>query len=291
MYIGAWPEYHLAKLVAKSDAGEDVSADLRPPCHRVDVPTAAEAAEESLRRVLASRREQARLPPILPNSRPAPSKPRVWQPPLPETPKRTRRTSSVPAAAAPAPPEAPPEALRPHSDRAPQRHRAEVAPRLARTPPWREPQEPKPPLGHLPGWIGQMRSSVEATRQLVKGEEKTLSAAKLEPLGDCSPLKRQEPRCATNAHASTEGSSRSEALAWPPEPKERKQQTIPEMGLAFAEPISSLQSPKAETGCQDPPTDAPMAFTFDEEEEALIAWSQALCLDDISLEEELMLPR
>eukprot|EP00913_Durusdinium_trenchii_P016620 g15623.t1 len=200
----------------------------------------------ALRRVLASRREQARLPPILPNSRPAPSKPRVWQPPLPETPKRTRRTSSVPAAAAPAPPEAPPEALRPHSDRAPQRHRAEVAPRLARTPPWREPQEPKPPLGHLPGWIGQMRSSVEATRQLVKGEEKTLSAAKLEPLGDCSPLKRQEPRCATNAHASTEGSSRSEALAWPPEPKERKQQTIPEMGLAFAEPISSLQSPKAE---------------------------------------------
>lgn len=281
MYIGVWPEYHLAKLVTKSDAGEDLSkGDLLPPFARVDVPDPADAAQESYRRALEiSRREQAaRLPPI-PNARPprSLSKPSVWHPPLPaSSPPRARhgvagvaaprRTSSMP----PTPPAAANGSgagsgtARPHSDRAAQRHRAAAAPRLAETPPWRE--LPPKPAGHMPTWIAQMRQDVEATRQLFRGDlPKSFSWGKLQPL---------EGRSPTTSPVSKEMATSVQGALKEPSPIEVGHQ-------------AALKKPPAALNEEIVATDLPV----DGEEEDLIAWSQALCLEDIELDEsQLLLP-
>ena len=309
MYIGVWPEYHLAKVVAKSDAGEKLSqGDLLPPFARVDVLDPEEAAQESYRRALeASRREQAaRLPPIPPNSRPTGrslSKPSVWHPPLPESSPPThsrsrhvacgRRTSSVPPGDRTASTSA---AARPQSDRAPQRRRAEAAgvpeaPRLAQTPPWRS--SPPKPSGQMPSWIAQMRSGVEATRQLFRGESpgRSFSTGKLRPL---------ETEGSDGA-----GSPANASIAWNASPhshiKPKDSKELKEMVTSPASPVSPVSTSRFRQGAmQDAEVEAVpqmpssvgvmTALQVDEEEEALIAWSQALCLDEIELDSSLLLP-
>eukprot|EP00435_Cladocopium_sp_Y103_P039763 s977_g10.t1 len=270
MYIGVWPEYHLAKLVAKSDAGEDLpKGDLLPPFARVDVPDPAEAAQESYRRALeSSRREQAaRLPPIPPTARPARSlsKPSVWHPPLPESspPQHRarhgaaapRRTSSMP----PTPPAAAADChggsggtARPHSDRAAQRRRAAAAPRLAETPPWRE--LPPKPSGRMPNWIAQMREDVEATRQLFRGDQqvpRSFSLGKLQPLDG-------ERRSPTTSPCKAEMASKEMASA-----SSSVQGALKDSSPPIEAPLRVSQPP------------VPAALPVDCEEEDLIAWSQA----------------
>ncbi|CAJ1361618.1 unnamed protein product [Effrenium voratum] len=298
MYIGVWPEYHLAKLVAKAESGCDTVLDspdaLLPPCRRVDVPDPAEQVESSYRRALEQARAerpqaaQARLPPLPRRSAGtcarANSRPRVWQPPLPETVPTTfgtpRRASSVPSSPAPGP-------LvedRPQSDRGrgqasrraalppPAAPAAPGAPRLGSTPPWRE--------ASMPSWIAQMRADVEATRQELRGEDaqpisRSLSG-KLRPL---SPASRTKPRERSQELSSPRGSREAKAAPFLV-PRERSAE-MPE--APFLAPERGAEIPEAQG------FDVPLSFELLGEEEALIAWSQTVRLDDVHLD-ELLLP-
>ncbi|CAJ1460632.1 unnamed protein product [Effrenium voratum] len=130
------------------------------------------------------------------------------------------------------------------------------APRLGSTPPWRE--------ASMPSWIAQMRADVEATRQELRGEDaqpisRSLSG-KLRPL---SPASRTKPR------------ERSQELSSPRGSREAKAPFLaPEREAEFTEAQGF---------------DVPLSFELLGEEEALIAWSQTVRLDDVHLD-ELLLP-
>lgn len=312
MYIGVWPEYQLAKFVAEAKPSETngrggskepeqkaTSVDPWPRCHRVDVVDPAELAEQSFRRAWAQVRDprpseaklsEARLPPLPPAKTRSQSRPRVFQPPLPQTPPKAtpRRAASLPSTP-PKPqraptsdaeaPLGPPEPTRPHSER---------APRLAATPPWRSRADPGVPetKGALPPWIANLRAGLEATRQLFKAGPGSPDLAD----GSPTPLRsRSAGKLAPLAHASGDPkppSLRSASLGLPTRP-------TPGLGSRSLpqEPVTKRPPPRENhDGASQPALGSAAKLAFDSDEEALIAWSQTVCLDDIDLDGDLSVP-
>eukprot|EP00931_Biecheleriopsis_adriatica_P053682 TRINITY_DN31488_c0_g1_i2.p1 TRINITY_DN31488_c0_g1~~TRINITY_DN31488_c0_g1_i2.p1 ORF type:complete len:365 (-),score=62.89 TRINITY_DN31488_c0_g1_i2:26-1120(-) len=205
MYIGVWPEYHFAKLVAESeklaasDAGTPTSAShtpvLLPPCHRVDISrhsteVAPSAARWSIgpEQLPASRRcesenrrqtpqaQAGRLPPLPRASSSGPqrhgrasershSRPRLFAPQLPQS----SSSSSTPRAPVRSPPSAATTQSCSSAASSGPSTCAASPPRLACTPPWQARLPPRPPQAlpaGVPGWIASMREDIEKTRTL-----------------------------------------------------------------------------------------------------------------------------
>lgn len=323
MYIGVWPEYQLAKFVAEAKPSEAngrggskepeqkaTSVDPWPRCHRVDVVDPAELAEQSFRRAWAQARDprsgepklsEARLPPLPPVGKTrSQSRPRVFQPPLPQTPPKAtpRRAASLPSTP-PKPQGAPtcdaeaspglPEPTRPHSER---------APRLAATPPWRSRAEPGVPetKGALPPWIANLRAGLEATRQLFKAGPGSPDLAECSP----TPLRsRSAGKLAPLARASGDPkppSLRSASLGLPTRPTpglgSRSLPQVAELGILSPEEPVTKRPPTREPHdeASQPILHSAAKLAFDSDEEALIAWSQTVCLDDIDLDGDLTVP-